>query len=394
MKIDEYKKISDNVRVPDVVWEGYQNAIKQIKMEKETDKNIVKISKWKNVNALAKIAVVFGAVVLLSGGTFLSVKAYISHLEKIRNMEAEEVIDLYENIFQYDSKYMSRSMSADEERRFSELCDLYCRDMAEPEGEVAVISSKDEYNGEGIAFSKEEGILNLPMQEMTDEEILQLVVFNLLGRYVDYEAYVKASNPLYYLNALEQMTMQEVDELYINYSSANTETSFYNRELSFDELGRRKVLKMLYKSGERQPENTMPIIQKESEYSGEDIAFCVNNCTFYFPNDELSDEQLLELIDFQIKDVFLDIGLKMTTICFKNQINAENTYLHSDERYLYQKLLENLNNIQHMNKEHAAKMMLRISRGSIYDWCCHNGSYDLIEAVHEEISIVLDYIGL
>ena len=121
MKIDEYKKISDNVQVPDVVWEGYQNAIKQIKMEKETDKNIVKISKWKNVNALAKIAVVFGAVVLLSGGTFLSVKAYISHLEKIRNMEAEEVIDLYENIFQYDSKYMSRSMSADEERRFSEL---------------------------------------------------------------------------------------------------------------------------------------------------------------------------------------------------------------------------------------------------------------------------------
>lgn len=119
MKIDEYKKISDNVRVPDVVWEGYQNAIKQIKMEKETDKNIVKISKWKNVNALAKIAVVFGAVVLLSGGTFLSVKAYISHLEKIRNMEAEEVIDLYENIFQYDSKYMSRSMSADEERRLA-----------------------------------------------------------------------------------------------------------------------------------------------------------------------------------------------------------------------------------------------------------------------------------
>ena len=112
----------------------------------------------------------------------------------------------------------------------------------------------------------------------------------------------------------------------------------------------------------------------------------------YYHNSER--EAILFLIDFQIKDVFLDIGLKMTTICFKNQINAENTYLHSDERYLYQKLLENLNNIQHMNKEHAAKMMLRISRGSIYDWCCHNGSYDLIEAVHEEISIVLDYIGL
>ena len=103
-------------------------------------------------------------------------------------------------------------------------------------------------------------------------------------------------------------------------------------------------------------------------------------------------EAILFLIDFQIKDVFLDIGLKMTTICFKNQINADNTYLYCDERYLYQKLLENLSSIE--NKEHFAKMILRISRGSIYDWCCHNGNYDLIEAAHEEISIVLDYIGL
>ena len=31
------------------------------------------------------------------------------------------------------------------------------------------------------------------------------------------------------------------------------------------------------------------------------IAFCRSNCTYYFPEQELSDEQLLELIDFQIK---------------------------------------------------------------------------------------------
>lgn len=216
-------------------------------------------------------------------------------------MENEEIIDLYENVFRYDSRYMSRAMSEDEDRRFGELYDLYCRDMAEPAGEVAVISSKDEYNGNGIAFSTEDGILNIPEQEMSDEEILQLVVFNLLEQYVDYEIYVKAKNPLYYLNYLEQMTMQEVDEIYTNYYSANTETSFYNRELSFDELGRRKILKMLYINGEKLPEHTISMMQNESEYTGEGIAFCIDNCTFYFPNDELSDEQLLELIDFQIK---------------------------------------------------------------------------------------------
>ena len=35
MKIDEYKKISDNVQVPDVVWEGYQNAINKLKWKKK-----------------------------------------------------------------------------------------------------------------------------------------------------------------------------------------------------------------------------------------------------------------------------------------------------------------------------------------------------------------------
>lgn len=301
MKISEYKKISKRVQASDIVRNGYQNAIKQIRTQKETDTNIVKISKWKKANVYMKAAVALVAVVLLSGGTILSVKAYVSHLEAMRNMDAEEVIQLYENIFQYNSNLLSRAMSEDEERRFSELYDLYCEDKAEPEGEVTVISSEEEYTGAGLAFCSEDGILYVPTYEMTDEEILQLVVFNLLSQYVDYEAYVKAGNPLYYLNSLEQMTTQEVDAVYINYYSANTETCFFNRELSVNELGRRKILKALYQNGEKQPEQNIPVIQTESAYDGEGIAFCVSNCTFYFPNDELSDEELLQLIDFQIK---------------------------------------------------------------------------------------------
>lgn len=82
----------------------------------------------------------------------------------------------------------------------------------------------------------------------------------------------------------------------------------------------------------------------------------------------------------------------MTTICFKNQINADNTYLYCDERYLYQKLLENLSSIE--NKEHFAENDFKNQQRQYLCWCCHNGNYDLVEAVHEEISIVLDYIGL
>lgn len=109
-----------------------------------------------------------------------------------------------------------------------------------------------------------------------------------------------------------------------------------------------------------------------------------------------SREAILFLISYQIQITADELGLKRVSICFKNQMNSDNTYLYSNERYLYQKLLENLNKqtIKHMTSEHAAKMILRISRGSIYDWCCHEGNYDLKKAVLEEVSIILDYIGL
>lgn len=302
MRIEEYKNICDNVQVPDIVLAGYQSAIHQIKNENiKQNLKEEETQKWRGLHTITKAAILFGAVLVLAGTTFLSVRAYISHMQKLRNMQNEEIIDLYENIFQYDSKYRSRPMTETEEERYTELYDLYCRDMADPEGEVGVISSKASYTGKGLAFSTGDGILYLPEKEMTDEEILQMIEFDLLGRYVDYEAYVKAGNPLYYKNYLEQMTTQQVDEIYTAYHRANTETCFVNRELTLEELAGRKALKKLYRNGEKRPAHTMTMIQKASDYKEGEIAFCTENCTYYFPEGALSEEQLLEYIDFQAK---------------------------------------------------------------------------------------------
>ena len=111
----------------------------------------------------------------------------------------------------------------------------------------------------------------------------------------------KAYNPLYYKNHLDQMSMQEVDSVYISYHRTNTETSFMSRELSLEEMGRRKALRKLYKNYGRLPEHSLSVIQEASAYNGEGVAFCSGNCTYYLPDADLSDEELLELIDFQIK---------------------------------------------------------------------------------------------
>lgn len=300
MKIEDYKEMSNNVQVPDRVLEAYENALEEIRG------NLVKTEKrhtgWKHFSILSKVAIIFGVLLIVSGGTFLSVKAYISHMDRLENMSNEEIIDLYENVFQYKGVFFSREVPEEELESYPQLYELYCKDMAEPVGKVKIIDSKDEYSGEGIAFCKEDNILYIPERTMTEEELLQLVEYSFLKKYVDYEAYVKAGNPDYYLNHLEQMTDEEVDEFYRVYRTANTEVgSFRSRELSFEELERKSALKKVYKNSGRLPEQPMPLIQTGSEYTGEGVAFCIDSCKFYFPERALTDEELLQCIDFEIK---------------------------------------------------------------------------------------------
>lgn len=200
-------------------------------------------SKWNQLIIPIKVAIVLGIIVIISGTTVLSAKAYLSHLEKIRSLQSEEIVSLYENVFQFDAKRMSRGLYAEEEVRYSELYEKYCSETAEPDDEVAIISSKEEYNGKGLAYSTEDGVLYLPKTTMTNEQILLMIEFNMLERYVDYEAYIKASNPKYYKNYLDSLSMTEVDEIYRNSHMGNTETGFYSRELSKNERARSKILK-------------------------------------------------------------------------------------------------------------------------------------------------------
>ncbi len=301
MKIEDYKEISNSVQVPDKVLAAYESAMEEIR----GNAVIVKKKKntgWKSLTTLSKVAILVGAVLVLSGGTFLTVKAYISHRERLKNMSNEEIIDLYETVFQYDDVFFSREVPEEELEKYSQLYELYCKDMAEPEGQVQIISTKEEYSGEGLAFCKEDHILYIPQRTLTEEEILQLVEYSFLKKYVDYEAYVKAGNPDYYLNHLEQMTDEEVDEFYRVYRTANTEVGFFwSRELSFEELERKSALKKVYKNSGRLPEQPMPLIQTDEEYTGEGVAFCIDSCKFYFPERALTDEELLQCIDFEIK---------------------------------------------------------------------------------------------
>ena len=112
MRIDEYRNISDNVQVSDKVLTGYQTAIDQIKAEnsqnmkknKKNNNRGNKYLRWREFSTISKAAIIFVVFFALSGSTFLSVKAYISHMEKLRNMSDEEIVDLYDGTIQIETE--------------------------------------------------------------------------------------------------------------------------------------------------------------------------------------------------------------------------------------------------------------------------------------------------
>lgn len=94
------------------------------------------------------------------------------------------------------------------------------------------------------------------------------------------------------------------------------------------------------------------------------------------------------LVEHQIEDV-LEKGVVLTSIFFKNQLGIVHEYYFSKNRFLYEKLIENISYaVQEKEKvTFITETILRIVRGTIYDWCLHQGNYDLKEVAMHDVEL-------
>lgn len=97
----------------------------------------------------------------------------------------------------------------------------------------------------------------------------------------------------------------------------------------------------------------------------------------------------------QLKDV-VHKGIEVTGIFFKNQLGNTNTYMFGKDRFFYKKMYENVEMVNHseVSNEEIVERILRVSRGAIYDWCLHNGKYDVTKIGIEEVRIQLEHYGI
>lgn len=93
------------------------------------------------------------------------------------------------------------------------------------------------------------------------------------------------------------------------------------------------------------------------------------------------------------------MGVTAALQYFKNQLSSGEKYILNPDRFFYQKLLYSVKNAVSSNlltgdTEVITEDMLGITRGIIYDWCLHEGSYALGERSQRMVDMIFHYYGI
>lgn len=104
-----------------------------------------------------------------------------------------------------------------------------------------------------------------------------------------------------YLRRLEKMSEEKKEEYVSIVEETEKNGDYYSREMTQKEKKRGEELAVEYERGQRYPKQELPVVYDESEISEYRLYFVKTSSTFYLPEEELTDEELLEIIDFYFK---------------------------------------------------------------------------------------------
>ena len=97
---------------------------------------------------------------------------------------------------------------------------------------------------------------------------------------------------------MEAMNAQEMEEYFVQIHTSKLGADNYNRPYTDAERQRMEELRASYEQDAVFPEKMLTMIDSPGEYKGKGIAFCKDTSTFFFPEKTMSDEELLQIIDF------------------------------------------------------------------------------------------------
>lgn len=100
---------------------------------------------------------------------------------------------------------------------------------------------------------------------------------------------------------MEAMNEKEMEEYFVQIYRNAIGADNYNRPYTESEKERMAQLRKSYEEAGLFPEGALIMISEPEAYRGKGVAFYGKTATFFFPEQEMSDEELLQIIDFMQK---------------------------------------------------------------------------------------------
>lgn len=295
--------LSKELDIPEIVQKKMEDAFSEVYMEENKKINHRQGRKVSHMHRLPRAAVAAFICCLALGTTAAAMGITTLYRQRMQDMTEEEKDKYYEIADAGEANSMNRDFTAEEEKRYAELKAEYQNNGLFPQKEIAHLHTGDVYDGEEAALDPDTRTIYLPDRELTDEELLEIIDFNSKVAYSIYEkANERIINGDGWESRMAAMTDEMVDEVYLAWCGGNTEVSGgYSRPLTEAEERRYEEMVQKYEMEGLYAEADITIINEEREYTGSGVAFSVKESYYCIPAGELTDAELLTLIDFDHK---------------------------------------------------------------------------------------------
>ena len=258
------------------------------------------------------------AVVILSitavSATAAGIMGYRRYLaERMTDIGTEELGHLEMVAGQGNvSAEFNRKLTAREQSVYEQLTREYEENGRYPAGQILELIEDENYSGSGVAVRSTPGeeygcLIYLPNTTVTEEEWLEVIEYvHKLDYSIQEKIWQQKYSDLSYFDRYEQMTDAEIDELYARLASAPVDVwGRDSRELTAEEQIRYEKWTEKYEQENAYTETTITVITFPEEYDGQELVYCIADAQFYYPERSLTDEELLQLIDLEHKNLYI-----------------------------------------------------------------------------------------
>lgn len=259
---------------------------------------------------LAVIILSFTAVSATAAG-IMGYRRYLA--ERMTDIGTEELGHLEMVAEQGNiSAEFNRELTAREQSVYEQLTREYEEDGKYPTGQIRELTGDENYSGSGVAVRSTPGeeygcLIYLPNTTLTEEEWLEIIEYvHKLDYSIQEKIWQQKYSEVSYFDRYEQMSDAEIDELYAMLSSAPVDLwGVDSRDLTPEEQIRYEEWTEKYEQENAYTETTIAVITFPEEYDGQELVYCIADAQFYYPERALTDDELLQLIDLEHKNLYI-----------------------------------------------------------------------------------------